>query len=324
LVVGLPVRSLALVLLSLAWSDQLVKLPPPPGRLVDVDGRKLHLFCTGSGSPTVVFEAGASSFAIDFSLVQADLARTSRVCSYDRLGHGWSDPSGDKDPDTPTTLHALLETAGEKPPFVLAGASRGGLHVRRFAARYPEEVAGLVLIDPTHEERLFTVFNGETVAIASLTAEQLRSTHKPGPPVKIPRRAPQTGAPFDQLPPDLYKTRILLDERLIASYPDSIPVEVVMAGTENERALLAGLRAERQANPHPLGDRPVVVLSRGIDTNPERDASFAALAQISRNARHTVVAEAGHEIHLFKPGAVIQAVQDVVEAARTKARLPPR
>ena len=103
-----------------------------------------------------------------------------------------------------------------------------------------------------------------------------------------------------------------------------MPFEVVIAGGENERAVLAGLRAERQANPHPLGDRPLVVLSRGIDTSPERDASFAALAQISRNARHTVVPEAGHEIHLFKPGAVIQAVEDVLDAARIKTRLPPR
>ena len=123
---GLPVRSLALVLLSLAWSGQLANLPPPSGRLVDVGGRKLHLICTGSGSPTVVFEAGASSFAIDFSLVQAEMARTIRVCSDHRIGHGWSDPSSDKDPDTVTTLHGLLQTAGEKPPFVLAGASRGG------------------------------------------------------------------------------------------------------------------------------------------------------------------------------------------------------
>ena len=321
---GLPVRSLALVLLSLAWSGQLANLPPPPGRLVDVGGRKLHLLCTGSGSPTVVFEAGASSFAIDFSLVQTELTRAIRVCSYDRIGHGWSDPSGDKDPDTVTTLHALLGTAGEKPPFILAGASRGGLLVRQFAARYPEEVAGLVLIDPTHEERLFTMFKGEAVAIASLTAEQLRSTYTPGPPVKIPRRAPQTGSPFDRLPADLYKTRIVLDERLIASYPDSVPIEVVIAGAEKERAVLAALRADRQANPHPLGDRPVVVLSRGIDTDAERDASFAALAQISRNARHTVVPESGHEIHLFKPAAVIQAVQDVVESARMKTRLPQR
>ena len=75
------VRSVAFVLLSLAWAAQLANLPPPPGRLVDVGGRKLHLNCTGSGSPTVVFEAGASSFAIDFSLVQAELARTTRVCS---------------------------------------------------------------------------------------------------------------------------------------------------------------------------------------------------------------------------------------------------
>jgi pimeloyl-ACP methyl ester carboxylesterase len=322
--VGGLVRTVSLALLSLGWSAQLANLPPPPGRLVDVDGRKLHLICTGSGSPTVVFEAGASSFAIDFSLVQADLPRTIRVCSYDRLGHGWSDPSGDKDPDTVTMLHALLQAAGEKPPFVLAGASRGGLYVRRFTARYPNEVAGLVLIDPAHEERLFTMFKGEAVAIASLTAEQLRSTYTPGPPVNIPRRAPQSGPPFDRLPPDVYKTRIALDERLIASYPDSVPFEVIVASAETERAALAGLRAERQANPQPLGDRPLVVLSRGVDTNPERDATFAALAQLSRNARHTVVPGAGHEIHLFTPNAVIQAVQDVVEAVRTKTRLSPR
>ena len=89
---GLPVRALVILLLSFGWSGQLANLPPPPGRLVDVGGRKLHLNCTGSGSPTVVFEAGASSFAIDFSLVQTELARTIRVCSYHRIGHGWSDP----------------------------------------------------------------------------------------------------------------------------------------------------------------------------------------------------------------------------------------
>jgi pimeloyl-ACP methyl ester carboxylesterase len=292
--------------------------------MVDVGGRKLHLICTGAGSPTVVFEAGASSFAIDFSLVQVELARTTRVCSYDRLGHGWSDPAGDTDPDSVVTLHALLQTAGEKPPFVLAGASRGGLLVRRFAANYPDDVAGLVLIDPSHEERLFTMYKGEPVTIASLSAEQLRSTYTPGQPVKIPRRAPQTGAPFDRLPPELYKTRVVLDERLIASYPDSVPFEVVMASGESERSMLAALRAERQAKPHPLGERPLVVLSRGIDTSPERDATFTALARLSDNSRHTVVPESGHEIHLFKPAAVIQAVQDVVSSVRTKTRLPPR
>jgi pimeloyl-ACP methyl ester carboxylesterase len=98
--------------------------PAAPGRLVDVGGRKPHLHCTGAASPTLVFEAGASAFAIDFSLVQRDVARSTRACSYDRIGHGWSDPRGDTDPETAVVLHDLLRAAGEKPPYVLVGASR--------------------------------------------------------------------------------------------------------------------------------------------------------------------------------------------------------
>jgi pimeloyl-ACP methyl ester carboxylesterase len=317
-------RSVPALLVPLALSTQLASLGPPPGRMVDIGGRKLHLHCVGAGSPTVLVEAGASSFAIDFSLVQPDIAKTTRVCSYDRIGFGWSDPSAGTDPGTVANLHALVQAAGEKPPYVLVGASRGGLSVREYVARYPDEVVGMVLIDPTHEDRLFTTFQGEAVTIASLTAEQLRSTFTPGPPVKIERRAPQTGEPFIRLPADLYQARIALDERLIASYPDSVPFEVIAARSETERAQLARLRQQRLEQPHPLGDRPLVVLSRGIDTSADRDATFAELAKISSNARHSVVANAGHEIHLFEPAAVIQAVQDVVEAARTKTRLPRR
>src|SRR6266540_5205750 len=73
--------------------SQVVEIGSPPGRLVDIGGRKLHLNCTGNGSPTVILEAGASSFAIDWALVQPEIARTNRVCSYDRAGMGWSDPA---------------------------------------------------------------------------------------------------------------------------------------------------------------------------------------------------------------------------------------
>jgi pimeloyl-ACP methyl ester carboxylesterase len=106
----------------------------PPGRLIDVGGRRLHLNCSGSGSPTVVLEAGASSFAIDWSLVQPDIARTQRVCSYDRASSGWSDARPDV--ETPikivVDLNTALAAAGEKPPFVLVGASAGGLYVRLY------------------------------------------------------------------------------------------------------------------------------------------------------------------------------------------------
>lgn len=96
----------------------------PLGRLVDIGGRRLHLHCTGTGSPTVVIEAGASSFSVDFSLVQPEVSKTTRVCSYDRAGSGWSDARSDV--ETPLRvirdLSTVLDSAGEKGPFVMVGA----------------------------------------------------------------------------------------------------------------------------------------------------------------------------------------------------------
>ena len=191
---------------------------PPLGRMVDVDGRRLHLHCSGSSAPTVVVEAGASSFAIDFALVQPEVAKATRVCSYDRAGSGWSEARPDV--ETPIRVvrdlrRALLEAAAEKGPFVMVGASRGGVYVRLFQAEYPAAVAGLVLVDPAAEDRLFTVYQGKPVPIVSLTAEQYRSLQPRGA-VPIPMRQPQTGAPFDRLPPDLYARRVALDRRMIA------------------------------------------------------------------------------------------------------------
>jgi pimeloyl-ACP methyl ester carboxylesterase len=292
-------------------------LPPPPGKLFDVgDGRKLHAICTGSGAPTVVIEAGASSFAIDFTLVQRQIEKSSRVCSYDRAGSGWSDPAGEKPSTTARDLKALLQAAGERPPYVLVGASRGGLLIRNYLLEYPDDVAGLVFVDPASEDRLFTMIDGKGVAIAEVTAEQLKTTF-PKEPVKVPRRKPQTGAPFDRLPPDLYQTRIKLDERLIAAVPDVVAAEIVAASQERERAMLARLLATRSAK-QPFGDRPTVVLSRGSDPNADREASHAAIARLSSRGRHAVIAGAGHEIHLFEPDAVIKAVSEVVEAIRAR------
>ncbi|HEY3130412.1 MAG TPA: alpha/beta hydrolase [Acidobacteriota bacterium] len=296
---------------------------PPPGKLVDVGGRKLHLLCTGAGAPTVVLEAGASAFAIDWSLVQPEIARTNRVCSYDRAGYGWSDPGGSGDPGVAADLHSLLQVNGEHPPYVLVGASKGGLYVRLYHLQYPDEVAGMVLVDPAYEERLFTMFEGKPVTIASLTAEQLRSTI-PQRAVKVPRRPPQTGAPFDRLPPALYEIRIELERRLIDAVPESVPYDAVVRSAEQERVTLAKLREMSMAQEHPIGDRPLIVLTRGMDSSQELKDAHARLARISTDSRHMVVANAGHEIHLFEPVAVIQAIQDVIAAAKNKTRLPAR
>ncbi|HET9371952.1 MAG TPA: alpha/beta hydrolase, partial [Vicinamibacterales bacterium] len=298
LLIGIPARQ----------SD----LPPAPGKLVDIGGRRLHLLCSGQGAPSVILEAGASSFAIDWALVQREVEKSHRVCSYDRAGHGWSDPAPSGGSSTTAgDLHALLAAAAEKPPYVLVGASRGGLLVRTYLAAYPDEVVGFVFVDPSSEDRLFTMLNGEGVLIASLTADQLKTTF-PTQPVPVPRRKPQTGAPFDRLPPDLYRTRIQLDERLISSIPETVPAEVVASSQERERAMLAALLATRTASATPFGDRPTVVLSRGSDRNADREAAHAALAKLSTNPRFSVIADAGHEIHLFAPEVVVVAIEDVL------------
>jgi pimeloyl-ACP methyl ester carboxylesterase len=192
--------------------------------------------------------------------------------------------------------------------------------VRTYLLEYPDDVAGLVFVDSSTEDRLFTMVDGQAIAIAEATPEQIKK-NVPAAPVKVQRRKPQTGAPFDRLPADLYRVRLLLDERLIASVPETVTPEVIGASQEAERALLSRLLATRSASSPPLGHRPTVVLTRGDEKNADREASHAALAALSTDARHAVIAGAGHEIHLFQPAAVVQAIRDVVSSVRTKRPL---
>jgi len=128
---------------------------PPPGQLVDVGGYRLHIHCLGQGSPTVILETGGGGFgSLDFTYIQPGVAKTTRVCAYDRAGYGWSDPS-----PAPRTseeivkeLHTLLHRAGIAGPYVLGGMSLGGYFTRLYATRYPDEVAGMALIDASHED----------------------------------------------------------------------------------------------------------------------------------------------------------------------------
>lgn len=123
---------------------------PHPGRMIDIGDRQLHIHCTGDGSPTVVLEAPAAGMSSAWGWVQPAVAKTTRVCSYDRAGLGWSE-AGDRpyDPSTvPDQLHVLLSRAEERGPYVLVGHGLGGVFAKLFARRFPTEVRSLILIDP--------------------------------------------------------------------------------------------------------------------------------------------------------------------------------
>jgi len=136
----------------------------PPGRMVDVGGHRLHLCCAGEGSRTVVMDSGLPGSSLSWSLVQPEVAKFTRVCSYDRAGLGWSDVG-----PTPRTsrriveeLHRLLKKAEIEGPYVLVGHSFGAPNMRLYASKYPDEVAGMVLVDPLHpREWLHITAEGE-------------------------------------------------------------------------------------------------------------------------------------------------------------------
>ena len=130
---------------------------PPPGQRVDVGGYRLHIYCTGAqqpGAPTVILESLFPGTVSNWAWVQPEIAKVTRVCAYDRAGHGWSDP-GPEPRDArqhALELHALLQNADVAGPYVLVGHSLGGLFVRMYAALYPAEVAGMVLLEGSHPD----------------------------------------------------------------------------------------------------------------------------------------------------------------------------
>src|SRR5213593_4339995 len=134
-------------------------LTPPPGQLVDIGGHRLHLWCTGAGAPAVILDTGLGGSSADWGYVQAEVARFTRVCSYDRAGMGYSDPG-----PSPRTarriageLAALVDRSGIHGRLVLVGASTGGFNVRVFASDHTDRVAGLVLVDASHEDQAHDV-----------------------------------------------------------------------------------------------------------------------------------------------------------------------
>lgn len=280
---------------------------PPPGRLVEIDGRVSHIHCTGNGSPTILLESGLDDRGSwSWAGVQDELSRISRVCAYDRAGMLWSEPGEDpRDAERiADELHALLAAASEDPPYVMVGHSFGGLLIRVFDDRHPGEAAGFVFVDASHpeQERRFP----------AEVQEVMRETDA----------EPRRRWLFRILAP----YRILTGERptpRTAYWWRSFP-EGVLAESE---AAVATLEAAGRTGP--LGDRPLVVLTSGIPpvmpgVSEEGNAAFrrsllelhGELARLSTNSDHRIVEGAGHYIHRDRPGAVAAAIRNVVTAVR--------
>ena len=191
----------------------------------------------------------------------------------------------------------------------------GGRFVRLFARRYPGEVVGMVLVDAEHEDGLFMGVGGKPVAISTLSDAEFDAAFQvPTAPIVVPEARLQPA--HERLPEDLQRVRLWLERRFLASMRTATPDSIV-ATMRSEHAALAMLHRLSASEEHPLKDLPLVVLTRGLDENPRRLRMQADLARLSANSRQVVVRDSDHEIHLFRPDVVIQAIADVSAAART-------
>jgi pimeloyl-ACP methyl ester carboxylesterase len=286
--------------------------PQPLGKLVDVGGYRVHLYCTGSGSPTVVIVGAGFSF--NWGLVQPEVAKFTQVCSYDHSGIGWSD-SGPKDSCSlrVSEVHTALKNAGIKGPYVLVGHSLGGLVARIYAGQYPDEVAGMIFVDHAHAPGPLTLSGPP-----SGDAKALPPTPPPMP------SSPGGGAPVaGGIESDPNFSRLSARDRELHLW--------AMSQTRNQMALqsnheivpgcTAAADAISKEHPHPLGDKPLVDISTNEFRSPEYDKLQTDLLSLSRNSQQIVAAQSGHFIIIDRPDVVIDAISQVVRSVRNNAKL---
>jgi pimeloyl-ACP methyl ester carboxylesterase len=293
---------------------------PPLGQMVDVGGYRLHINCQGTGSPTVVMEAGLGEPSLTWALVAPRVSATTRVCVYDRAGLGWSDAS--PKPRTAETivdeLHTLLQNASIQSPYVMVGHSSGGMFVRLYAHVYPSEVSGMVLVDAQHEEQFQRLPEAPQQAVHQAFAQVhdslpfYRAVAQTGIGALVPAIAALTDNP--QLPSPARETY----SALLVSDP-----KFIEAKTAETDAIYESMEQVRAAHITSIGNIPLVVLVRGVTDSPTPGMTIDEdklwwqglqneLAALSLQGKLVVAEESGHQIQLEQPELVIEAIMQVL------------
>ena len=277
-------------------------LQEPPGRLIDVGGYKLHIFCQGQGRPVVIFDAGIGGFSMDWVRVQRILEKNVMACAYDRAGYGWSDegPSPRTTDQIVEELHTLLQNASIPSPYVLVGHSFGGYNMQYFAKAYPGETAGLVLVDSSHPEQVDRLPESPARRERSRSSEMItifegQSTFQYYP---------------EDVIPVLYS---ILSLRKTYTTQRRESINFAMSG---EQVLRAG----------PLPDIPLTVITRGKQAWPDNPYGNMLelawlemqkeLVTMTPHGKQIIAKQSTHLIHLEQPDLVSDAILSVVKEVR--------
>jgi pimeloyl-ACP methyl ester carboxylesterase len=298
-----------------------------PQRLVQLpDGRRMNLYCTGRGAPTVILEGGWTTTTMWWRTIQARVAATTRVCSYDRAGYGFSDPGPLPRSAAPIArdLGLLLQAAGERGPYIVVAHSLGGLDARLFAVQHRRAVKGMLLIDPTVPGQVATMgavsasykadMDGLTMAVAKCAQGIVAGTIKPDT-----RESRPCVDPASKSLPDAINAAHRA-QQLTAGYQRTAASELQSLDLSSR---------EVEAGQRHYGAMPLIVMTAGKSNfNPDLpaaeqarlDAAWFALhgkvARLSRRGQHRLIADASHFIPKDDPDAVVAAIDTLVRETR--------
>lgn len=280
---------------------------PAPGAFFDVEGRRMHIYCTGAGPYTVVIEVGASADSLGWRGIQKTLSQTTRVCAYDRNGHGWSEPSpGSHDADTiARKLHVLLDKAAVPRPLILTAHSAGGLYIRAYTRQFPQEVAGAVMIDSSSPAQFY-----------ELPGWRAGWEHdKRNLPREIWKDRLEVWSGWDRLAGKCHNSPSNELEYLAAEY-DAETCRLKYAGEEDnelpdfERSFM---EAGRLAS---FGDIPLLIVSRDTRNGGQDDQIWdreqEQLKTLSTRSWRVIAKGAGHGVHHDRPEIVTSEIGSLI------------
>jgi pimeloyl-ACP methyl ester carboxylesterase len=289
---------------------------PPIGQLVDVGGYNMHLYDTGTGGPTVVLDIGLGGPALGWSLVQPEVAKFTRVVSFDRPGNGWSDasPLERTSQNIVTELHTALHKANIPGPYILVGHSFGGLNARLFASLYPDEVAGVVLVDSSHEDQMEKILVPQPNHTVAMLAARLGVA-------RLFNHLPAARAKIAVLPE-------LVQNQLLAQLCTTKFMRADLQELSHFQTSCDQLKA---AGGH-LDDKPLIVITAGktmsAKGNPWTQELIDSwripweefqkdLATKSTRGKRVIAEESDHHVPLHQPKIIVDSVKEIVDLLRT-------
>jgi len=298
------------------------------GHVVHAGSIRMNIDCSGQGSPTVILESGSGGPSIDWLMVQPEVAKFAHVCSYDRAGYGWSDsgPEPRSSLQIAHELKQLLQASGEKGPYILVGHSMGGYDIRVYTGLFPNDVAGMVLVDASHEDQDLR---------APESIRKWHQVHGKHPGWKKLKYFFQLHLGWSRLTADRdapeFWSKAFREEEDFLTLPTKHQFAVI-----DEDQVFSTLSAAQVRRAGNLGDRPLIVLTAtrqddipskipAKDAQAEEDLWFHELQpELVRLSTHgkQIIVDSSHEMPTEHPEAVISAIHEVWLATGSMATIP--